>query len=194
MSFPDSDGVPCGQMERVALHALRALPPEETADIEAHLSTCPECRREMTALRPVVDAFASWPADVLRPSEALWERVAHRLADETGGRPMLARSEPYSEPAWESVAPGIACKMLATDSERHRISMLVRLEPGAEYPPHAHAGVEELHLLYGELWVDDRKLSPGDYRRAEAGTSDRRVWSATGCTCVLITSTQDALY
>lgn len=84
--------------------------------------------------------------------------------------------------------------MLAADSERHRISMLVRLEPGAEYPPHAHAGVEELHLLYGELWVDDRKFSPGDYRRAEAGTSDRRVWSATGCTCVLITSTRDALF
>ncbi|MDE2050779.1 MAG: cupin domain-containing protein [Gammaproteobacteria bacterium] len=181
-------------MERVGLYALRALPLAEIADIEAHLSTCPECRGEMRALRPVIDAFASWPAEVLRPSEALWGRVANRIADETGGRPMLARMEQYSEPAWESVAPGIACKVLATDSERHRISMLVRLEPGAEYPPHAHAGVEELHLLYGELWVDDRKLSPGAYRRAEAGTSDRRVWSETGCTCVLITSTRDALY
>lgn len=181
-------------MERVALYAVRALSRAETADIEAHLSTCPDCRREMSTLRPVIDTFASWPVDVLRPPEALWERVVHRIADEAGAKPMLARKEPSTDPPWESVAPGIACKVLATDSERHRISMLVRLEPGAEYPPHAHAGVEELHLLYGELWVDDRKLSPGDYRRAEAGTSDRRVWSATGCTCVLITSTRDALY
>ena len=29
--------------------------------------------------------------------------------------------------------------------------MLVRLAPGAAYPPHRHAGVEELHLLEGEL-------------------------------------------
>ena len=194
MSLANSDQVPCGQLERVALYALRALPTTERADIEAHVSTCPECRRARRVLRRVIDALASWPADRLRPSEALWKRVACRIADETGGKPMLASIGQYSEPAWESVAPGIACKVLATDSERHRISMLVRLEPGAEYPPHAHAGVEELHLLYGELWVDDQKLSPGDYRRAESGTSDRRVWSATGCTCVLITSTRDVLY
>jgi anti-sigma factor ChrR (cupin superfamily) len=71
--------------------------------------------------------------------------------------------------------------------------MLVRLTPGGDYPPHSHAGMEELHLLHGELWIDDRKLVPGDYNRALPGTADRRVWSETGCTCVLITSTQDEL-
>ena len=71
--------------------------------------------------------------------------------------------------------------------------MLVRLAPGAEYPPHEHAGTEELHLLDGELWIDSRKLYPGDYNRAEVGTGDKRVWSETGCTCVLITSTADIL-
>ena len=29
--------------------------------------------------------------------------------------------------------------------------MLVRLAPGTDYPPHRHAGVEELHLLDGEI-------------------------------------------
>jgi hypothetical protein len=71
--------------------------------------------------------------------------------------------------------------------------MLVRLAPGSCYPPHTHAGVEELHLLDGELWIDDRKLYPGAYNRAEPGTGDERVWSETGCTCVLITSTLDKL-
>lgn len=194
MSLADSGGVACAQLERVALYALRALPPVESADIEAHLSTCPTCQREMRALLPVVEAFASWPADVLRPPDALWERVARRIADEAGGKPMSATAKQYSEPPWERVAPGIECKVLATDNERHRISMLVRLEPGASYPPHVHSGVEELHLLDGELWIDDRKLSPGDYHQAEAGTSDRHVWSETGCTCVLMTSTRDALY
>jgi len=71
--------------------------------------------------------------------------------------------------------------------------MLVRLAPGTEYPPHRHGGVEELHLLHGELMIGDRKLYPGDYHQAEAGSVDHRVWSETGCTCVLITSYNDAL-
>jgi hypothetical protein len=41
----------------------------------------------------------------------------------------------------------------------------IRLAPGVDYPPHTHAEVEELHLLGGELWIDDRKLYPGDYNR-----------------------------
>jgi hypothetical protein len=56
-----------------------------------------------------------------------------------------------------------------------------------------HAELEELHLLDGELWIDARKLQPGDYNRAEAPTGDKRVWSETGCTRVLITSTRDIL-
>ena len=99
----------------------------------------------------------------------------------------------WAEPDWEEVAPGIACKLLATDAETGTVSMLVRLAPGTDYPPHTHAGVEELHLLDGELWIDDRKLHPGDHNRAEPGTSDARVWSETGCTCVLITSARDVL-
>jgi len=33
---------------------------------------------------------------------------------------------------------------------------------------HTHARLEELFLFDGELWIDDRKLYPGDYNRAEA--------------------------
>ena len=99
----------------------------------------------------------------------------------------------WSEPEWDDVGPGISCKVLASDLETQQVSMLVRLAPGAAYPPHRHAGVEELHLLDGELWIDDRKLRAGDYYRAEPGTSDYKVWSETGCTCVLITSPRDTL-
>jgi anti-sigma factor ChrR (cupin superfamily) len=144
-------------------------------------------------MRPVLDAFVGWPTDVLRPMPALQERLAHRIAAETGTQPVLPTPTGWCEPEWEMVAPGIECKLLATDAPRQRVSMLVRLAPGAEYPPHTHAGVEELHLLDGELWIDDRKLQAGDYNRAVCGTSDQRVWSETGCTCVLITSTSDVL-
>jgi hypothetical protein len=48
-------------------------------------------------------------------------------------------------------------------------------------------------MLDGVLIVDDKRLYPGDFLRSEPGTEDRRVWSETGCTCVLLTSTRDLL-
>jgi quercetin dioxygenase-like cupin family protein len=101
-------------------------------------------------------------------------------------------SQRWAEPEWKEAAPGISCKLLATDTEKNRVSMLVRLASGTEYPPHRHAGPEELHLLYGELMIGDRRLYPGDYNRAEPGSADHRVWSETGCTCVLVTSYHQA--
>jgi anti-sigma factor ChrR (cupin superfamily) len=137
--------------------------------------------------------MSSGPTDILRPSSSLQERLAERIAADTGSRPVLPAAPEWSEPAWENVAPGIECKLLAMDDEKHIVSMLVRLAPGAAYPAHTHAGVEELHLLDGELWIDGRKLYPGDYNRGEPGAGDQSVWSETGCTCVLITSTNDQL-
>jgi anti-sigma factor ChrR (cupin superfamily) len=183
----------CEHAEMTCAYAAQALPASEVAAAEAHIAACPDCRRELESLRPVVDRFVSWPADVLRPTTSLQARLARRIADETG-KPLVPPPERrWSEPDWEQVAPGIECKLLATDTERHRVSMLVRLAPGASYPAHTHAAVEELHLLDGELWIDARKLFPGDYNYGPPGAGDERVWSETGCTCVLITSTKDTL-
>jgi anti-sigma factor ChrR (cupin superfamily) len=183
----------CEQSELVSAYALQALPASEVAAVEAHIAACPECRRELESLRPVVERFAAWPTDVLRPTTPLQTRLAHRIAAETGQALVLPPATRWSEAEWETVAPGIACKLLASDTERHRVSMLVRLAPGASYPAHTDAGTEELHLLDGELWIDARKLRPGDYNHGPQGANDDRVWSETGCTCVLITNTQDVL-
>jgi hypothetical protein len=53
-----------------------------------------------------------------------------------------------------------------------------------ELPTQTHAGVEELHLLAGVA---------GDYNYGPPGHTGVRIWSATGCTGVLITSTEDVL-
>jgi anti-sigma factor ChrR (cupin superfamily) len=183
----------CAQSEVTCAHALGALPQSEIPAAETHIAACPGCRRELESFRLVTERFAAWPKDVLRPTATLQARLARRIAAEKG----LAAAPPpglrWPEPEWEPVAPGIECKLLATDSERHRVSMLVRLAPGASYPAHTHAGIEELHLLDGELWIDERRLVPGDYSYGPPGASDDRVWSKTGCTCVLVTSTQDRL-
>jgi len=184
---------PCDQSELTCAYAVRALPAGEIAAAEAHIAACPDCQSELESLRPVVESFASWPIDVLRPTTSLGERLAHRIAQETGKQPVPPPASQWSEPEWDQVAPGIECQLLATDTERHLVSMLVRLAPRATYPAHRHAGAEELYLLDGELWIDDRKLIPGDYNFGAPGAVDNRVWSETGCTCLLITSMDDVL-
>jgi len=183
----------CEKAELACACALGILPGDEAAAIHAHVAGCPDCRRELESLRPVIDRLVSWPVDVLRPAASLQDGLARRIAEETGKPSVPPPAKRWSEPEWEQVAPGIECKLLATDAERQRVSMLVRLAPDAAYPPHTHADVEELHLLDGELWINARKLFPGDYSYCAPGSGDDRVWSETGCTCVLITSTKDIL-
>jgi anti-sigma factor ChrR (cupin superfamily) len=178
--------------ERVCLYALQVLSSSEAREVETQIAACPDCLREMETVRPVINSFISWPTDILRPSTSLWERLTRRISTETGQAPFVPPSQP-ERLEWEEPTPGIFVKILATDSDKRRVSMLVRLAPGTDYPPHCHAGVEELHLLHGELMIDDKKLVPGDHIKADTGTVDHRVWSETGCTCILLTSTEDKI-
>jgi anti-sigma factor ChrR (cupin superfamily) len=182
----------CVKSETTCAYAIGVLAASEIAAAKAHIASCSDCQQELTVLGPAIASLALWPTDVLRPAP-LAARLARRIAEETGVDPVLPPAAQWSEPEWEHVAPGIECKLLATDAERHRVSMLVRLAPGATYPAHTHADVEELHLLDGELWIDERKLVPGDYNYGAPDASDERIWSEAGCTCVLLTSTKDRL-
>jgi quercetin dioxygenase-like cupin family protein len=181
-------------LDQVFLFVLQALPPHEMASVDAQISSCEDCRQEIETLRPIVRSFVGWPTDVLRPAESLWGRLAKRIAGEKGTQPFVPCLDAPVKPEWEEAAPGIHVKIIARNAENDSVSMLVRLDPGTDYPGHTHAGVEELHLLHGVLKVDDRTLYPGDFIHNEAGSMDHRVWSETGCTCFLFTSTEDSLF
>src|ERR1043165_1637219 len=120
----------CEQSEATCAYAAQALAASEAAAAEAHIASCPDCRRELESLRAGVDRFVSWPPAVLRPTTSPPPRLARRIAEETGKEPVLPPARRWSEPEWEQVAPGIECKLLATDTERNRGSRLVRLGAG----------------------------------------------------------------
>jgi quercetin dioxygenase-like cupin family protein len=181
-------------LDLVFLFALQALSPHEMAVVESQISLCEDCRQEIETLRPIVSSFVGWPTDVLRPAASLWGRLANRIAGDAATWPFVPPLEAPVKPEWEEAAPGIHVKILARNTELDSVSMLVRLDPGIDYPAHRHAGTEELHLLHGILKVDDRTLYPGDFIHSEGGSVDHRVWSETGCTCFLMTSTADVLF
>jgi quercetin dioxygenase-like cupin family protein len=180
-------------LDLISCLALRAIPADEMRAAEAQLRDCPDCQRAWPDIRATAESLASWPTDVLRPATDLWARIAPRIGGGAEAEPPRAPSPKVVKPEWEVAAPGIYVKILARDEARKSVSMLVRLDPRTSYPPHRHAGVEELHLLHGELIVDEKLLRPGDYIHAQAGSEDHRVYSETGCTCVLMTSTDDAI-
>jgi quercetin dioxygenase-like cupin family protein len=180
-------------LDLVFLFALQALSPRDIPTVKAQISSCEECRQESETLQLIVRSFVGWPTDLLRLTESLWGRLAERIARDTATEPFVPPLEALVKPQWQEAAPDIHVKVLARDTEKDRVSMLVRLDSGTDYPAHTHAAIEELHLLHGVLKVDDRTLYPGDFLHNEPGSTDHRVWSETGCTCLLMTSTKDAL-
>src|SRR5262249_26301671 len=130
-----SDGAQCERTGLLYVYVLGALPEDERRNMEAHLTNCSQCRQELEQLQPAVDTLVEWPTDVTRPSRDLWSQLASRIEPAPAGGGRLSAPLPsYEEPDWEQVAPGIQCKLLATDHLRSRVSMLVRLAPGADYP------------------------------------------------------------
>src|SRR5215470_12385875 len=103
-------------LELVFLFVLQALPPQEMASVEAQILSCEDCQREIETLRPIVRSFVGWSADVLRPAESLWGRLAMRIASGATTQPFVAPLELSPKPEWEEVAPGIRVKILARNA------------------------------------------------------------------------------
>src|SRR6478735_1900463 len=86
----------CARAELAYGYALQVLPAGKLAEAEAHIAACPDCRRELENLRPVVDRFVAWPTDVLRPTTSLQARLARRIAEEDGKEPVLPPAPRWS--------------------------------------------------------------------------------------------------
>jgi anti-sigma-K factor RskA len=102
----------------LALYAMNALhDPQELAELQSHLSTCGECRRELEALRADTALLALSAAGPLPP-----QRARQRLMRAVAAEPRTA-SEPRSrfvlgrlQPRWLSLAPVAVAAMLAVIS------------------------------------------------------------------------------
>jgi len=88
---------------------------------------------------------------------------------------------------------GVTAKALFVDPATDRITMLVRLEPGATYPAHRHAGAEESYVLEGDVSDGVVSLHAGDYLRKDGGTLHEAQSSDTGCFMLIVSSLHDEL-
>jgi anti-sigma factor ChrR (cupin superfamily) len=170
------------------LFALGALETDEARAFERHLTGgCSACSAELADLAPVVADLAHAAAP-RPPAPALRERVLGRIAALAAAGPEVAieiqgvhflRTDGI---VWEpGSAAGVERKRLFTDAARNRTTTLIRVAPGASYPSHRHADIEEVYLLEGDLLVGGVLMRAGDYCRAEPDSVHEGVWSPSGC-------------
>ena len=89
---------------------------------------------------------------------------------------------------WPTGLPGVWGKPLYKSRHADRETLLVKCDPGALIPRHAHEGIEELIVLEGTLRVGDALLGPGDYIRSTPGADHGDAVSPDGCICLFFTS------
>ena len=178
----DAVGVLDDQEQREYREKLAAASPEERAaiaqlyDIAAQIAT-------QSSLR-LADA-RSGQADVEPPAGAR-ERLMARID----------RSRMYSlranDGAWKAgPVPGTRVKLLSLDRARNSVTILMRVDPGAKYPPHHHSGGEDCYVISGEIIVAGQRLRAGDFHRAEPDSDHGVLSSDTGAEVLLVVSAAD---
>ncbi len=190
-------------LEQLVLYALE-LPDESRSELEVHLETgCAACADEIASLRESFSAVgASAPLHLPRPE--LRRRVMGAIAlkaepatqvwkawTETPGTDLHVVRGPEGE--WETVRAGVHAKRLYVDVSQRNVTMLVRMDAGAKYIPHRHAGPEQCFVLEGDLHEGQDSFYAGDFQCAAAGSVHGEQWTEAGCLLLIVSSLHDEL-
>ena len=174
-------------------YVLGGLSAEERHAFEGHLATCPECASAVRELLMVTETLAL-AVDQHDPPASLRQRVlsvtrttAEAQSDTRTGFSFLLASE-----GWQPhVVPGVSFKVLKVERSRGQASLLFKLAPDTHFPGHHHSGPEQCLVLAGDLRAGGRRLGPGDFHYAEAGSDHDVSYSEQGCTLMLIVAAED---
>ena len=133
---------------------------EEAAAINAHLDPLLGCLPQadppeglFDAIEAEIDGQPTAPLSTLRAEDGVWEQ--------------------RNEKVWK--------KVLSVDPDSGRSMYLLRCLPGASIKPHMHERSEQIFIIEGELWVDDKLYSAGDSQFALAGTEHAEIKMPGGC-------------
>ena len=98
-------------LDGVAAYALGVLPPNEAADVAAHLQTCEPCREEYALLRPAVTAVA-YSAEACEDESSGAAVVSPLLKARVMKRVHADSSRRSSARTWPAYAFAAACLVL----------------------------------------------------------------------------------
>lgn len=188
--------------EHLTLYILDMLPPELAAGVARHLEQhCAVCETELKVLLELTATLA-FGTQVAYPPETLRKRVLSSMSSETrqvwkdwqcegsGTGVLTVRRD---EGSWHTVAPGVSVRRLYVDRERNSVTMMIRMEPGATYSPHVHAGPEQCFVLEGDISDGRDTFRAGDFQCAPKGSTHGVQQSERGCLLLIVSSLGDKL-
>lgn len=116
--------------------------------------------------------------DAAAPSPQVWDRISARVEQLEASRDTL--TIPAGQGVWELSSPGVYRKRLHVEAAGGWQAMLVKVEPGARVPTHAHPILEECLVLEGEFELAGETVRKGDLHLAFAGRDHAEIVSHTG--------------
>ena len=180
--------IPDDLKDLVLADSVGALDPDERVGLRARLDALTSQQRsEVASLYDAATAVAL-TVPPLEPPAHVRERV------------LAAARTPARYTAWAADAawiatglPGIRARILAVDKVRSLVTLVIRAEPGAVYPPHRHHGPEECFVISGSVVIDGRVLRPGDFHHADEGSDHGEITTTGGAEVLIIGAVDDYL-
>ena len=90
--------------------------------------------------------------------------------------------------------PGIRMKVLSVNTRSGYATLLLDVQPGTHFPSHHHDGDEECYVVSGIVITLGRRLGPGDFVHADAGTDHGELWTDEGAMVLLVVPPEDYLH
>ena len=87
--------------------------------------------------------------------------------------------------------PGIRMKVLSVNRRSGYATLLLDVQPGTRFPAHHHGGDEECYVISGSVYTLGRRLGPGDFAHADAGTEHGELWTDEGARVLLVVQPED---
>jgi len=127
------------------------------------------------------------------PRPHVLQRLMARVA-ETAAPPSGFSFRLDSEADWQPhPVPGIRMKVLSMNERRGYATLLLDVAPGTRFPAHHHGGDEECYVISGSLVACGRRIGPGDFHHADAGSDHGELWTDEGCRVLLVVAPEDYL-
>ena len=180
----------CEHEERASLYALGLLDEAESNAFRRHLISCAFCAEEVRQSGNLaVDLAEVIPPAT--PPNGLRDRVL-KDAVLPRGVVALARSGQMN---WQSTPfEGVSMARLYEDPIRGELASLVRMMPGAKYPPHNHACLEHCYVIEGDLVFEDHTLLAGDYSAGGADDDHTAATTTKGCLLFIVHNLRDQVH
>ena len=131
-------------------------------------------------------------AGVEGPRPEVKQRLMARIA---GDGPPVPKGFVFSfaqSDQWlQHPVPGIKMRVLSMNKSSGYATLLLDVAPGTRFPPHHHGAAEECYVISGTVETLGRRMGPGDFLHAEAGTDHGELYSPDGCQVILVVQPED---